>query len=154
METALLAAALVRSRAAGGDVGTQSRRHLAELVGHPAKGRALALVSREIADQVAIIGIVEQFGQPGLHVFHGSNHGGPAAEKELHMWSRMTFLSVREARRGKSDRRYWKVPERPVSGHAGAQTLIPSPKRPQMRGNLLFGMQKSANHFCGVGLFK
>ena len=41
--------------------------------------------NRQIADQVAIVGVVEQLGQPGLHVFHGPNDDGRWGEKELHM---------------------------------------------------------------------
>jgi len=53
---------------------------LAKLPRHPAKGCPLALIGREIADQVAITGVVEQLGQSGLHVSHGSNDGRPTQQ--------------------------------------------------------------------------
>ncbi len=71
---------LVRS-----DVGAQPCRCLAKLAGHPAKACALALIGREVTDQIAIIGIIEQFAQPGLQFFHGLEHERAAAEKEQQM---------------------------------------------------------------------
>jgi len=80
VQAALLAAILGYTSVVGRDVGAQSRRDFAKLAGHPAKGCPLALISREIADQVAITGVVEQLGQSGLHVSHGSNDGRPTQQ--------------------------------------------------------------------------
>jgi len=85
VDAALLAPVLRRTLVTGRDVGAQSRRYLAKLPRHPAKGCPLALIGCEIADQVAITGVVEQLGQYGLHVFHGSNDGRPTQKRELHM---------------------------------------------------------------------